>query len=513
MESVQKHDQGSRKGHVSEEEQPSFLGSLFKDYLGRPSDLEVFNFINFISIYLLILILIANSNATTWSLLIYPLLIVFGFRMRNSWKEKERRVIAHRIPFFADAIANALAVGCTLEQAFEQSVYYFKGDFKRGFERVMLKHSFGKKIGPMLKILDDKFPRTGLKYLICLLEEYEDLGIGISPLLKKIAEALKIKEEEEEKILTILSGGSSYAKLSIGVFALSFFAFAFLLKEQVHLLIGPKLKPVLIVLVSWAVIGMIFVIRITSIQFSNHLAQRPYVKAFMDKKQWTINELLDYCGIQSYIPIWQQILLYFPLIVGFGFSYLISIYNPNLLNILVGYGLGIVIARFGIEFVLKGLVEDQLIKAVETFPDFLEVFTIGLNSGLNQYKAFEFAEDAIEGTAPELLRKELTRTKSSIICGQNNAKAWQRLLKRLPFEMITDFCELMIISPLHGESIIKSIEQLMTTYQTKKITMVEKTAIKLGQYVIPVIVLSFFPLFLFSVFGPLFVKVMSLFQK
>jgi Flp pilus assembly protein TadB len=265
-------------------------------------------------------------------------------------------------------------------------------------------------------------------------------------------------------------------------------------------------------LIVWAVVGLFIVFRITSLKFSNHYALRPYVVSFMSRNQWTINELLEYSGIvEKKLPYWRRFFLLFPLFAGFIAAYGVSLYHPGLISVMIAYFLGIIVTRFCIEFILKGFVEDQLINTVDTFPDFLRVFTIGLNSGLNQYNAFQFAVRAIEGGAPELLIKELVRTKDAIGYGESNEKAWQRLVIRLPFETITDFCELMIISPLHGESIMKSIEQLTATYQTKRLALVEKKATKLSQYVIPIIVMSLFPLFMIAFFGPMWLRLSGLF--
>lgn len=486
------------------EKGPSFIAKLVKENIVNCTRWEALNFANYLAIYIVIWLLIAQFSPSIHMVMIYPAIVFFVLRTRAKWKEKERREISHRIPFFADSVANSLTVGCTLEQAFEQSLYYLHGNFKVAFERVMLKMSLGHQLGPLLRGLECRFPKTGFKYLICLLEEYTDLGIGISPLLKRIADVLKVKEEAEEKIRTILSAGSTYARISLVVFGLSFLSFGVLMKEQIHTLMSPDLRTTFILLIEWAVGGMAIVLRITSLEFTNHYALRPLIKPFMEKSKWTIDSLIDYCGFQENLSFWKDVCLYSPLFVGFLFAYAISLREADGLTVLIFYGLGYVVGRFAVEFILKGMVEDQLIQAVETFPDFLQIFVIGLNSGLNQFKAFEFAESAVENDAPELLRKELSRTKLALISGQTHTKTWEHLMERLPFETIIDFGELMIISPLHGESIIKNIDQIMSSYQTKKLNLVEKKATKLGQMVIPV--------FLFAVFGPLWVKITALFQ-
>ena len=82
----------------------------------------------------------------------------------------------------------------------------------------------------------------------------------------------------------------------------------------------------------------------------------------------------------------------------------------------------------------------------------------------------------------------------------------------LPFETVVDFSEIMIVAPMHGESIVDSIIQMAKGYESKKLVMVEKSAMKIGQIVIPLIVMAFFPLFLYSMFAPLFKKIMFLFN-
>jgi Flp pilus assembly protein TadB len=491
----------------------SLFGSLIQEFLTRPDIWVALTYVNMLMIYILGLTFVAGKAFSIWHALLYGALVYMMFSLRSAWRERQRRMNAHRIPFFADSLANALAVGGTLEQAFKRSIYYLRGDLKTEFEKVMAKNSLGKDLGGMLRNLEERYPRTGLKYLIALLEEYQDLGIGISPLLKQIADALKVKEEAEEKIRGILAGGSTYARLSIGIFGLTFLIFAGLLRDQIPSLMEPSLKPILMFLVGWACLGIAIVTRITSLDFASHYALTPYIKPFMKKIQWTIPNLLTYSALNLQPKKWERIVSYAPIIAGYIMAIAVSWHSNSLIIIGIGFLLGVMFTRLGIEFLLKGIVEDQLLETLEIFPDFLQVYVIGLNSGLNSYMALRFATRAMDGVAPELLRRELFRTKDSLACGENHAKAWQRLADRLPFETIIDFAEIMIISPLHGESIVKSIVQMMTGYQSKKLYLLEKKADALSQYVVPVIVIAFFPLFLFAVFGPLWLRISALFNK
>ncbi len=492
---------------------PSTLSILVEDLLLKTKIWTALQYANIVAIYFYLLILVAGIPFTMWHAAFYPTLIYIVYLLRKTWIEKERKENAHRIPFFADALANSLSVGSSLGQAFQQSIYYLRGRLKSEFEKVMLKYSYGKELGPLLHGLENKFPNTGLKYLISLLDEYKDLGIGISPLLKRISDALKEKLEAEEKIHTILSAGSGYAKVSIVVFGFTFSLLSFMLKDQIPLLLTPKLKPVLTILVAWALVGIFFVTRITAIDFVNHSALRPYIANFMNGKEWTIPNLISYSGLHLSFSKWLRAALYFPLIVGFLAAYVFSWHTENIVLLEISLLLGVLLARLAVEFYLKGLVEGQLIKSVELFPEFLQVFVIGLNSGLNSFMALQFAIKAIEGTAPEVLRRELLRVKSALECGEDHTKVWQRFSDYLPFEIVVDFCEIMIISPLHGSSIEKSLHQMMKSFQQKKMNLIEKKAMKVGQVVIPVIVIAFFPLFLFVVFGPLWTKISVLFQN
>ena len=184
--------------------------------------------------------------------------------------------IAHRMPYFADALANSLSVGSTLEQAFKQSSHYLKGKIKAEFHMLILKNSLGKDLGLLLEEMDNKFPNTGLRYLISLLKQYRELGIGISPMLKRIAIALALKEDAEEKIRTILAAGSGYARLAIGTFGCIFLLMSVMLKGQIGELFSPSLKPVLIFLICWTCIGIFLVTRMTS----NEIRQKFCFKAF-----------------------------------------------------------------------------------------------------------------------------------------------------------------------------------------------------------------------------------------
>ena len=505
--------QGKKNFAVPSVTKESMVGGILKEFLLKPDTWAALTYANILMIYILDLTLVAGRTFTFWHGLFYGTLLYMVFSWRATWRERQRRINAHRIPFFADSLANSLAVGSTLEQAFQQSLYYLRGDLKVEFQKLMARNALGKSLGGMLREIEAKFPKTGLKYLIALLEEYRDLGIGISPLLKQIADALKVKEESEEKIRTILSGGRNYARMSVGIFALTFLMFSFLLRDQIPLLMEPALKTILLFLVGWACLGILIVSRVTSLDFAAHYALKPSVKPFMADKEWTRDSLLHYAGLHGSLDRWRTAAQYAPMVPAAIMAYAVSLHTGSFMVILVGFCLGLLFARIGIEFLLKGQVEDQLIETLEIFPDFLQVYVIGLNSGLNSFMAFRFASCAMDGVAPELLRRELFRVRKAQDCGEDPTKSWQLLADRLPFETVIDFAETMIISPLHGESIAKSIVQMMTSYQSKKLSILEKKATALGQMVIPVIVLAFFPLFLFAVFGPMFVRIMDLFAK
>ncbi|MDP1834745.1 MAG: type II secretion system F family protein [Chlamydiales bacterium] len=503
----------SIKAHVKEEgkgQKHSVVMSLMRDWFVDSTLLTTVSYLNLIVLYGVILLWTAGYTLSVWYIFIY----LFAFYFLNNWregqKEKDRLQIAHRIPFFADALANCLSVGMTLEQAFTQSSYYLTGKIKDEFTELTAKHALGKDLGTLLQNLDARFPNTGLRYLISLLEEYKTLGVGITPLLKKISVALADREEAEDKIRTILAAGSSYARLTIVVFAVIFVGLAYFLRDQVAMLLSPELRPTFFFLCAWVVIGTFMVTRVTSIGFAKSFSLRPYIKNFMSK-DLSMSDLLVYSGME-WSPLANRLLTFAPLIFGFCCSYLVSLYRQDLFGIEVAFLIGTVSAWGMIRFALKGMVEDQLIKTIETFPEVLQIFTIGLNSGLNTYLAFELARSGVHGVAPRILTEELCRAKFAMECGEPPSQTWLRLSQKLPFETVIDFCEIMVVAPMHGESIIHSINQMTNTYQVKKLGMIEKKATNIGQMVIPLIVIIFFPFFLFTVFAPLVTKLGSQFS-
>lgn len=501
----------SVKSHIKEEgrgQKDSFLTSLMRDLFVNSSLITTATYVNVIAAYCVGLLWVAGYEISLWYLLIYLIGLYFLYGWRQSQKEKDRLQIAHRIPFFTDALANCLSVGMTLEQAFIQSSYYLTGKIKDEFNELIAKHALGMDIGVLLLDLDTRFPNTGLRYLVSLLEEYKTLGVGITPLLKKISLALADKEEAEEKIRTILASGSSYARLSIMVFGLIFLALSFFLKDQFSLLMSPSLKPMFLFLSTWSCIGIFLITRITSIEFARNLSLKPYIKNFL-QRDLSIDDLFLYSGI-DWPPEKRQMVMLAPLFFAFFCSYLASWYSNNIFIIEGGFLFGGLASWKMIRFSLTGMVEDQLIKTIETFPEVLQIFTIGLNTGLNTYLAFDFARSGVEGVAPKILSEELCRTKFAMECGEVHAHTWQRLSQALPFETVIDFCEIMVIAPMHGESIVHSITQMTNNYQVKKLALIEKKANAIGQMVIPLIVLIFFPFFLFAVFGPLLSKVGAL---
>ncbi len=492
-------------------EKVSFLESMLEDYFLKPDMFTTLTYINVLLGYCVLMLLLAGYNISYWFLLAYIPMLYFLHLWRESSKEKIRQEIAHRMPFFADALANALSVGSTLEQAFAQASYYLKGRIKEEFDKLVLKNALGKDIGILLRELDEKFPKTGLTYLISLLEEYKELGVGISPLLKRISIALSEKEEAEEKIRTILAAGSSYAKLAIFVFGGIFLGMSLLLKDQIGVLLKPNLKPVFLFLCLWTCTGVFLVTRITTMDFARNSALKPLIGKFMKEKNWTAENLMYYSAIEW--TWWKRtVLFYSPMVFGFFGAYVVSWYTGNPLIILSGLIIGSLLFWMFTKYMLKGIIQDQLIKTIETFPEVLQVFVIGLNSGLNTYLAFQFAQDAVKGITSKLLTEELCRTKFAMECGEAHARTWQRLAEKLPFESVIDFSEIMVVAPLQGESVVKSIVHMTNNYQSKKLTLIEKKATSIGMMVIPFIVVAFFPLFLFALFAPLVINITSLFN-
>jgi Flp pilus assembly protein TadB len=497
---VLKNKKGSEKN--KDKAKDSFIGKLAEDYLFKPSLFTTISYLNIIVLYIVFLALITGNSLSYWYLAIYIPFIYIITQWRESRKERIRLEIAHRMPYFAEALANALNVGSTLEQSFYQASYYLKGKIKEQFDILILKNRLGKDLGEALWELDEKFPRTGLRYIIALLEKYKELGVGVSPLLKKISETLNIRSEAEEKIKIILSGGSGYARMAIGLFGLIFLVMSFMLKGQMVLLFSPSLKPYFLFLLTWTCVGIILITRLTSMEFARNFSLKPYIREFMKSKDWNTENLMTYSSIHWTEPK-KFMLSYSPLFFGFFFAYMFSWYTGDFMMIMVGFILGSAFSWFLIKQIIKGLIEDQLINVIETFPELLQIFIIGLNSGLNTYLAFQFAQESIKGNAPKILNEELCRAKFAMECGETHARTWQRLAEKLPFETVIDFSEIMVIVPLQGESIVKSITQMSANYQAKKLTLMEKKANALGQMVIPLIVFSFFPLFLFVIFAPI----------
>ncbi len=492
-----------------EDSTKSFMGNLFNDLFIAPSYLTTITYINFFSIYIFTFAYMLGHQISILYVLIYiPLLFIIDIK-RKSKKEKERIEVAHRIPFFADAVANSLSVGSTLEHSFIQASYYLTGKIKKEFQSLSVKIAIGQNIGKLLRELEAKFPNTGLMYLISLLDAYSELGVGISPLLKRISVVLTEKEKAEEQVRTILSAGSSYARLTIGIFALIFLALSFLMKKQVEMLFSPTLRPMLIFLVAWTFIGILIVTRISALDFSRNFALRPFIGNFIKKQKYTEDQLMKYSGFE-WTRLFKQMYRYGPLVCGLFVSYITSWFYPEPLMILVGFISATLILKYICNFVLKGMVEEQLIATIEIFPDILQVFIIGLNSGLNTFLAFQFAQNALKGGKTKLLLEELCRTNFAMECGEDHSRTWHILAKRLPFETVVDFCKIMVVAPMAGESIINSIIQMTNGYQDKKLKLIEKKAGAISQIVIPVIIGIFMPLFLFVMFGPLVVSISNL---
>ena len=486
----------------------------FKDFILNKSRVRLVAYINFVFIYVLSLMWIANMEMGYWIFLPYLAFYYIVFTLRSRWIKSEITFITHRIPFFSHAVANALSVGVTLEQALRQSLSYLKGRYKNEFELAINRHTFGEDLGQMLKALDKKFPQTGLQYMITLVDEYNHLGVGISPLLRKIAEALKQKEAAEEKVRVILATGTNYAKLSILVFLAVFGVYGFILKGQLTDLFDTALMPVFYTLCGWAVIGLVVVLYISSVKFANHSALKPYIKEFMRKGRWPVDALFYLSGLSTamHASLWRIIFFAVPLVTGTLFAIVGSWFLGTFIILVIYFFIGALFGKLLIEYYLKCEVEDELILVIENFPEFLRVFVIGLNSGLNKLKALRFAENSLKEKNCRLLKKEIVKAINALEFGQDSHLVWNRLGKQLPFEIITDFCEIMVTSSLYGDSVSQSILQMISSYDNKRLSLIEKKANKIGQAVIPIVIISFLPLFLVVIFGPLFLKIMNIFE-
>lgn len=484
----------------------SSKSSIIQTYLIEPSFLMALTNLNLVIVYIAILMMLLGYSLSYYYLLIYIPILWLLSATRKSRKEKLRLDLTHRIPFFAEALANSLSAGSTLEQAFIQGAYFLKGRIKVEFINLILKNKLGKNLGVILREIDALFPNTGLMYLISLLDAYSELGVGISPLLKRISGVLANKEKAEDKIRSILSGGSSYAKLTIVIFGLIFLALSYLMQDQVMVLLQSDLRPVFAFLMGWTCIGIIIVSRITSLSFTKNFALRPYIDKYFHVRKLDLNGLLNYSGV-NWTKTNKRMLFLTPMFVGIIGGYIFSWFFDDSLTILFGIAASAIVSWILIKYILKGLVEDQLVRAIEIFPDILQVFIIGLNSGLNVYLAFRFAFNAIQKGAPNMLVEELNRTQLAMECGEEPSKSWQLLAHRLPFETVIDFAEIMVVAPVHGDSIVDAITRMISSYQDKKILLLEKKAVAISQIVIPVIILAFFPLFLFVMFAPLISKI------
>jgi Flp pilus assembly protein TadB len=493
----------------SSQEKKSLIGSLLYDLLIAPTFFTSIAYINIIILYVCGVLLLSGHEINLWYGIIYIPLLYLVYFLRKLQKEKERREIAHSIPFFAEALANALSVGGTLEDAIQLAALLLKGKIKNKFNETLLKHSLGENLDTLLRELDSQFPNTGLMYLIFLLNSYSELGVGISPLLKRIVVSLKQKEKDEEKIRTILAEGSTYAWLTITIFSVIFAALGFLLQDQLKYLLSDELRYVFIFLVLWSFAGIIIVTRLTSLEYSRTSSMKPYLKRFFSKRKLSSEEVLKYSAVNWASPI-MRLVEFIPLFSALFCAYMTTYYSQSFFAILAGFVVGYLFAKVFLSFIVNGIVADQLIKTIEIFPEMLQIFNIGLCTGLNNYLSYQFALNAIQNDCPKILGEELRRTKLALECGEEQTKTWQRLSQRLPFESIEDFAEIMSSAPLHGESIIESIVETTKSYQEKKMLSIERTATKTSQLVIPIIILAFFPLFVFFVFAPTLTKISNL---
>ena len=382
--------------------QPGLLDVLFV----RPSIWLSLLYLNLFFIYLGILILISRYPVHYGYVFAYLPLIYVVMTYRSHSQENMRKITAHCMPFFADALANSLSVGTTLEKSLSQSAYYLKGDIKEDVAKLITKCSLGQELGEQLREMEKKYPNTGLKYVTSLLDQYCELGVGISPILKKIASALALKEEAEAKIHAILSSGASYAKMAVWIFGGIFAAMTYFMHDRLGVLFKPPLKSTFIFLVVWLVVGLGVVMRVTSMEFCRKVALRPQIKHYLDQQKLAMAEMMHYSGI-NWTALAKKALLLLPIAFALFFSYVQSSAEATFSSELLSYILGGIVCWFGIQFVLKGMVEDQLMHTVEVFPDLLQIFIIGLNSGLNTYKAFEFAEKSVRYNAPKILSEEL----------------------------------------------------------------------------------------------------------
>lgn len=494
------------------EKEPVATPSAFAKYFLLPTLAEAIFNIFFAISALILLLSYLGLPLNYWIFVGYLPPMIGVYLLRSYLQESERRQIAHTIPAFTEALSNSLAIGENLEEALIESSYYLKGRLKVAFHQLIIQYRLGKRFDALLKKLDEQFPNTGLIYLVSLLSSYNQLGIGISPLLKKISIALRKKEKAEEKIHSQLTAGRFQAWIAIGLFGSIFVFLGFAMKKELLVLFEPSLKAITISMLAWSTAGVIVIARITSLDYARTSSLKPYVEAFKQKRTLSEQDALKYAEIA---PTRQNLMiLRFAPIGGAALvTFLVSNFTDNLMYVLMSFPVGYFVGNFIKKFLIEGVVEERLLKVIEIFPEVLQIFIIGLNAGLNSYNAMNFAINAIDYSAPLILKEELQRTRFAFSFGEKHKRTWQRLANNLPFESIIDFAEMMITAPYVGESILDTVVELSTKYQDQKLTLIDAKSSKINSMVIPAIMVAFFPLFLYVLIAPSAIKVFAAFAK
>lgn len=498
-------DRGYFRGPVPQE--PPKAVSAVQSITQSPGFWQILAYANLTLTYFVTVIFVLGLSLKFWHFLLYGASIYAMYTIRREWKFNQHREVAHKIPYVADAIANALSVGATLYDALCQAAEYTSGALSDELSLVVKRYRLGAQPESLFEQLRIRFKGTGIGYLTRLLGRYNQLGTGISRLLSQLSTAMIDKEESEERIREAMKTRRSYGVMVVALFGIVIGAFFWLFEGYREELLGPKLRPMFLILVYWAILGGLYLMRITSSDYIITYSLRPYVRKVMAEREWERSELLAYAGLGTWTQRAEQLYLYGPVIGAVVGALLALFYSTSLAVLAIGAFAGFFGVYFSLTGYIRGLAEDQLIATVRLFPDFLQVMTIGLDSGLNQHYSVAFAEASVEGTAPPLLVRELARVRHMMEMGETGEAAWKQLAERLPFEAVTDFSELMTIAPRYGTSVSSGLSHMIKDIRVKELIRLEAMGRRAEQTVTPVVGMAFLPLFMFCALVPLFTQV------
>jgi tight adherence protein C len=189
-------------------------------------------------------------------------------------------------------------------------------------------------------------------------------------------------------------------------------------------------------------------------------------------------------GLTSIICVLTSGLTVAVLVLGFEF-----LIQPILISAAIFVGLAVVIPRAW----LSDQVEKLRRGVLRSFPSFLDVLALVLESGQNFQSALQLAIQHLGGTRDTGLGKQLSVLAQDIRSGQTKSVALQRFADRIALPEITQFVASIRAADQQGVSVTALLRRQAEQLRTSRALEAERQAMKLPVKLLMPLAICIFP--------------------